>query len=117
MPTDKVRRLQQYIGITREELRASVDAKQDEGIKYGIEFSIATAKGEMTNSEALSFLETIERVLKPIDGDQVAQLEFHIQFTPPVQLALTEAVKNKMQKVLDLENASAKLVSLSTPKA
>lgn len=97
--TDKIRRLKQFVEATIEQTKA----QELTGQAVGVEFSIASAKGEVSATEAVAFMQAILQALSKFDEDMVTQFGFNLQIVHPAQDAISEAVQAKMKAIVELE--------------
>lgn len=97
--TDKIRRLKQFVEATIEETKG----QELTGQNVGIEFSIASAKGDVSSSEAVAFMQAILQALSKFDENTVAQFGFNLQIVHPAQDAIANAVQGKMKAIVELE--------------
>lgn len=102
--TDRIRRVKQFLDALHEQ----ISSHSLEGNTVGIEFTISSAKGDVSASEALSFVSALKQAVSKFDEDQVVQFGLEFEIISPDQKSIAKGVQSTMKALIDLEtNAEA----------
>jgi hypothetical protein len=104
---DRVRRLKQFLETTLEEIKS----KDLTGNKVGVEFNIGAAKGDVSSSEAASFIQALIGAVSKFDEDLVMSLGFTFKISHPAEAEIDAAVVSRMKSLIELEENTPKIVT------